>query len=151
VLPRDHREPQRVRHSLPIRLSFLCELEHRLDQRLELERGRDLAEEANLVLAGVPEPVRRTRLDRDHCARPRDQLALSRPQAELALEHLEALGLARMHVRRGDEPVGANDRLDEHRSAAGLLRGAVEDEHLAGHRVLEPVSLANHVCPFVSP
>jgi hypothetical protein len=41
-------------------------------------------------------------------------------EAEPAFKHLEALGLVRVHVRRGDEPVGADDRLTEHRLASGF-------------------------------
>ena len=71
-------------------------------------------------------------------------------EADLAVEHLEALGLMRMNVRRRDAAVGAHDRLDEHGLAVRLLRGLVEDENLAGDGVLEAVSLANHVAVLSS-
>jgi hypothetical protein len=34
-------------------------------------------------------------------------------------------------VRCGDESVGLDDRLDQHRLPAGLVRGAAEDRRLA--------------------
>jgi hypothetical protein len=57
----DDGQPQRVRHALPVRLAVGREAEHRLDQPLELERRPDLADEVRLVVAGVPELVRRPR------------------------------------------------------------------------------------------
>ena len=58
VALRDHGEPQRVRHALPVRLAVGGEREHRLEQLLELESGADDADEVELVVAGVPELVR---------------------------------------------------------------------------------------------
>ncbi len=145
---RDHCEPERVGHPLAVRLALGREAEHRLDERLELERGAYLADEAGLAVAGVPEAVRRAGLDRKDVARLRHDLLVADPEAEPALEHLEALGLVRVHVRRGDEPVGADDRLDEDGLAVGLAGRLVKDEDLAGYGVLEPVSLANHLLSF---
>jgi hypothetical protein len=150
VRARDHGEPERVRHALAVGLAVGRQAEHRLDQRLELERRADLAEEAGVGLAGVPEAVRRARLDGHELARTGDDLVGPGPEADLAVEHLEALGLVRMNVRRRDGAVGADDRLDEHGLAVGLLRGLVEDENLAGDGVLETVSLANHVAVLSS-
>jgi hypothetical protein len=50
-----------------------------------------------------------------------------------------------MHVRGRDEAVRAHDHLDQHRLPSGLLGGAMEDQHLTGDRVLEPVSCSNHL------
>jgi hypothetical protein len=74
---RDHREPQRVRHALAVRLAVGREREHRLDQRLELERRPDLADERDRFVACVPEAVRRAGRDREELARP--ERVLSRP------------------------------------------------------------------------
>src|SRR5918911_4115612 len=151
VRPRDHGEPERVRQSPAVRLALAGEREHRLDHRLEPERGPHLAEEPGLGLAGVPEAVRRPWLDGRDPSGARDDLLIADSQADRAFEHLEAFGLVGVDVRRGDEPAGADDRLDEDRLAVGLAGRAVEDENLASRRVLEPVSVANHGCPFVWP
>jgi hypothetical protein len=91
------------------------------------------------------EPVRCPRLYRDHVARVRDELVVSDVQPELALEHFAALGLVRVNVSRGDEPVRLDDRLDQDARAIGLVRGAVEDQRLAGGRVGQCVSVLNHL------
>jgi hypothetical protein len=78
----DHSEPERVRHSFPVRPAFRCEGEHRLDQRLELERRAYLAEEACLALAGVPEAVRRAGRDRCNVAGLRHHLLISDAKPE---------------------------------------------------------------------
>ena len=65
---------------------------------------------------------------------------------------LEALLLARMHVRRGDEAVRLHERLDDDGLAAGLAGGLAEDEPLAGDRVLDRISSTNHLsAPLVLP
>ena len=74
VCARDHGQPERIGHALAVRLAVCGEREHRLDQRLELERGAHLAEEARVGVAGVPEAMRRARLDRHDLAGPGDDL-----------------------------------------------------------------------------
>jgi hypothetical protein len=144
VRVRDHREPERARQSAPARLALGREREHRLDQRLELERRTDLAEEPRLLVAGVPEPVRRARGHGHRVAGLRSQGLAADAQPERAREDVEALGLRRVDVRGGDEAVGLDDRLDANQLAAGLRCGLVEHEHLAGDGVLESVSWPDH-------
>src|SRR5262249_28064865 len=48
--------------------------EHRLDQRLEAERGADLEHEPRVAFARVPEAMRRPRRDTDHVAGLREDL-----------------------------------------------------------------------------
>src|SRR5207245_1070487 len=81
---RDRGEPERARQPLAVRLAVDGEREHRLEQRLELQRGPHLADEANLVLAGVPEAVRHPRLDRRDLAGAERQLLSADLQPERA-------------------------------------------------------------------
>ena len=71
VRVRDHREAQQVRHPLAVRLAVGREGEHRLEQRLELQRRPHLAHEVRDVVAGVPELVRRSRRHDEPLARAR--------------------------------------------------------------------------------
>src|SRR5918992_1755231 len=89
----DHREPKGVRETLAVRLALGGQGEHRLDQRLELECGPSLGEEASCDLARVPETVRGGRRNRDDRAGLCDELGAVDLQAEAPLEDLEALGL----------------------------------------------------------
>src|ERR671939_517847 len=50
-----------------------------------------------------------------------------------------------MDVRRRDRCAGAEDCLDEHVLAAGVAGGLVKDQHLAGDRVLDALSGADHL------
>ena len=147
VVVRDHGEPERVRHALPVRLAVGRERVHRRDQPLELERRRDGADEAHLVVACVPELVRRLRLDGDRLAGPQLDLLAAAPHPERSREHLEALGLEGVDVRRGDEAAGLHDRLEDDALAAGLGGGLVEDEPLAGDGILDLISCVEHVLP----
>ena len=61
VMLRDHREPQRVRHPALRDLAVGGKREHRLDELLEAEGGRHLADEVGRLLADVAEAVRRSR------------------------------------------------------------------------------------------
>src|SRR6185312_10299239 len=102
VVPGDDGEPQRVRHALLRDLAVLGEREHRLDQLLEAERGRDLADEVRRLVPDVAELVRRSRRDEHAVAGLRDELPLAEPELELAGEDLESLLLPRMDVGGGD-------------------------------------------------
>ena len=53
----------RVRHALAVRLAVGGEPEHRLDQRLELQRRADDTVEHDRLVAVVPERVSRAGLD----------------------------------------------------------------------------------------
>ena len=72
---------------------------------------------------------------------------LAAPHAERPREHLEALGLERVHVRRGDEAAGLHDRLEDDALAVRLGRGLVEDEPLAGDGILDLISCVEHLVP----
>ena len=61
-----------------------------------------------------------------------------------AAEHLEALLLRRVDVRRCDEAVRLDERLDHDGLAAGVGRGLAEDDALAGDGVVDGVACANH-------
>jgi hypothetical protein len=72
---------------------------------------------------------------------PADDLLVADPEADRASEDLEALLLVRVDVRGGDEAVGLHERLDHDRLPVRLARRLVEDDPLAGHRVLDHISL----------
>ena len=65
-----------------------------------------------------------------------DHLVLSQTEAEFALQHLESLGLVAVNVRRGDEAIGLDDRLDNDSLPVSLRRGAVEDHDRPRHGVI---------------
>jgi hypothetical protein len=144
---RDHGETERVRHPVAVRLAISGEVEHRLDQRLERERGPHLADEAGLDVAAVPEAVRGARLDDDHVARTRHEPLAPDLHADRALDDLEALRLVRVHVRRGDDAARAHRALDEHVLAVGRRGRLDEGEPLARDLVLEGLADGDHCCP----
>ena len=141
----DHREPERVRHSLAVRLAVGGQREHRLEQRLELEGGPHLADEVRLLVTCVPEPVRRPGRHRQPPARARDELLPPDLEADAAAKHLEALLLARMDMGRRDEAVRLDEGLDHHGLAVRLARCLAKDDALAGDGVVNRVSCMNHV------
>src|SRR5436190_1754641 len=141
----DHGEAQRVGHALPVRLAVGGEGEHRLEQRLELEGGPHLADERRLVVAGVPELVRRPRRNRQAPAGARDELLAADLETDGAAQDLEALLLARVDVGRGHEAVRLHEGLDDDGLAAGLARGLAKDDALAGDRVVDAVACVDHV------
>jgi hypothetical protein len=61
-------------------------------------------------------------------------------EIQRSLEDVEALALAGMDMRGGDEALRLHDRLDADELAAGLGCGLVKDQHFAGDRVLESFS-----------
>jgi hypothetical protein len=79
---RDHGQAERAWHALHVRLAVGSEPEHRLDQRLELQRGADLCAEAQRLFAGVPELVRRAVIDQRDLARTELKLLASALHAE---------------------------------------------------------------------
>jgi len=91
---------------LLVRLSLRGEGEHRLDQRLELERGPYLAEETCLALAGIPEAMGGARRDHGDVAWSCEERLLADAEAEHAFEHLEALRLKGVHVAAATNPFG---------------------------------------------
>ena len=137
---RDHRELQRVRHPLAVRPAVGREREHRLDQRLELQRRPDLAHEVRLLVTRVPELVRRPRRNREPLAGAGHQLPAADTEADAAPEHLEALLLARVHVGRRDEAVRLHERLDHHGLAVRLPARLPKDQALAGDGVVNRVA-----------
>ena len=96
-------------------------------------------------VAGVPERVLGAGGDDDLLAGGGDDLAASGLEAELALEHLEALALVGVEVGGGDEAARLDDDLDQDVLAVGVGRGLDEPHQLAGDRIVENVSLADHL------
>src|SRR6185437_12886958 len=133
-----------IRHPLAIRAAVRCEVEHRLDQRLELQRGPDLTDEVRDLVAGIPELVRRARGHRKALAGSGDELLPADPEPDGAAEHLEALLLARVHMRRGDEAVRLDVGLDHDGRSVRLAARLPENNALAGDRVLDRISCADH-------
>jgi hypothetical protein len=147
---RDHGEPERVRHPLAVGPAVGGEVEHRLDQRLEGERGAHLADEARLDVAVVPEAMDDTRLDDDDLARPGLQPLAADLHADRPLDHLEALGLVRMQVGGRDDPVRAHRRLDQHVLAVRRCGGLEECEPLTRDLVLDGLADGDHCVLRVS-
>ena len=83
-----------VRHALAIRLAVAGEAEHRLDQRLELQRGADYAVEHDGLVAVVPELVGGAGLDDGALAALELDALATDAQVERALDRGEGLGLA---------------------------------------------------------
>src|SRR5581483_5211904 len=142
----DRGKAERVRHALPVRLAVDGEREHRLEERLELQGGPDLADEANRLVAGVPEAVRHAGLDGGDVAGAQRQFLAAHLQPERAARDGEALALRRVNVSGGDEPVRLDDDLDHDRLAAGVGRGREERDALAGDGVLDCLACADHLC-----
>ena len=97
-----------------------------------------------LVVAGVPELVRRARRDGHTLARACDVLTEGRAKGHRPAEHLEALFLGGVDVRRRDEAVRLDEALDDDGLAARVGGRLVEDDALAGDRILDGVSCSNH-------
>ena len=85
----------------------------------------------------------------DPIARPGDERLLADPELELAGEDLEALLLGGVQMRRGDRPVGLDERLDDDALAVRVGGRRPEDERLAGDRVRQRLSVGDHVVPPV--
>src|SRR5213592_1387966 len=145
--PCDYGEPQRIRHAFPIRPAGLGEREHRLEQRLELERRPYLADEAHLVVAGVPETMWRARFDNGDLAAAEHELFLAALEAERSLDHGEALALGGMDMCGGDEAVRLNRALDHDGLAVRVGRRGVEGDAFPGDGVVDRVSGADHLEP----
>ena len=142
---RDHREPERIRHSLAVRLAVDGQREHRLEQLLELERGPDDGDEVQLVVARVPEPMRRPRLDEHGLVGAGLELLPVELHADSPGDDLELLALERVDVRGRDDAARPDEHLDLDRLAARLARGLVEDDALSGDGVLDRVACVNHL------
>ena len=133
---------------MPAGLAFRGEREHRLDQRLELECRVDLAEEACLLGACVPELMRCSGRDDELVAFVCTNGLAADAEVERSVDDVEALGLGGMDVGGCDDAVRLDDRLDADDLATGLGCGLVEDQHFACYRVLEPFSWTDHGSPF---
>jgi hypothetical protein len=88
--------------------------------------------------------VRRAGRDGEPLAGAGDEPLAADPEADRAAEDHEALLLARVHVGRGDEAVRLHVRLDHDGLAVRLTARLPEDDALAGDRILDRVSCANH-------
>src|SRR5205814_5521464 len=118
-----------------------------LEQGLELERRPNLADEAHLVLAGVPEAMRRPRFDNGDLATVERELFLAALEAECSLDHGEAFALGGMDMRGCDEAVRPNRALDHNGLAVRVGRRGIERDALPGDGVVDRVSRANHLEP----
>jgi hypothetical protein len=143
---RDHGEPEQVRHALPIRLAVCGQREHRLQQRLELERRPHFADEAHLAVARVPEAMRSSGLDDEHLVALERQLVSADLEPQRPVDHGEALGLRRMDVGGRDEAPGLDDDLDHDRLAVRVGGGGEKRDALARDGVVDAVACADHLC-----
>jgi hypothetical protein len=88
--------------------------------------------------------VRRRRRDDDDVARLEHAVVAVEVEAELALEHLVALGLPGVEVLPHEEPLRTEQELVLERLATGVGARAPEEDPLARDRVLEDVARARH-------
>jgi hypothetical protein len=140
----DDGESEGVRQAAAVGLAVGGEREHRLDECFEAERGADLRDEAELAIGCVAEPVEHPRLDDDDVAGSgRDRLSAD-GELGLAGDDLESLRLVRVHVGGRDEAAWFDGDFDQNVVAARVGCGFEEGDVLAGDRVYECVSLANH-------
>jgi hypothetical protein len=65
-------------------------------------------------------------------------------EADCPTQNVEALLLVRVQMGRRDEAGRLDERLDHDKLTVRLLRGLEEHETLAGHLVLDGISLADH-------
>jgi hypothetical protein len=108
---------------------------------LPAARRAQLDQEVRDLGAGVPQPVRRARRDVENIAGTERPSTQTDPEAELAGHALEALPLARVHVRR-DEAPGPDEELGRHM----ICRPFAEDDRLARDRVGDSVyALPDHL------
>jgi hypothetical protein len=149
VLAHDHGEPERIRQAAAVRPAVGGEREHRLDECLEAERGADLGDEAQLAVGRVAEPVQRAGLDHHDVAGPGDDLLAADRELGLAGDDLEPLRLEGVDVRGCDEAVGLDGHVDQDALACRIGGGLQERHALAGDRVDQCVSCANH-CPYLT-
>ena len=80
------------------------------------------------------------RLDRDHVTAGRLDGTAGDLDRERAGDHLERLGLVRMDVSGGEAAARLDESLEPNVFAARVARRFVEDEPLAGERVLDCLS-----------
>ena len=81
--------------------------------------------------------------DGDPLARPGEDSRPVELEADRATQDVEALLLVGVQVLRGDEAGRLDERLDRDKLTVRLLRGLEEHETLAGHVVLDGISLAD--------
>ena len=115
--------------------------EQRAQALLSAARRAQLDQEVRDLGADVPQPVCRARRDVEDIAGAQRASTQTDPEAELARHALEALPLARVHVRR-DEAPGADEELGRD----VICRPLPEDDRLARHRVGDSVyALPDHL------
>jgi len=104
------------------------------------QRRANLDAQPCRLIAGVGERVRDTRIDLHHVARARHPAAQPEPEAHLALQNLEALGLDRVHMRDRHRAAGPKLEVEGQQLTVGALRRVREGEALARDRVLQRLS-----------
>ena len=90
---------------------------------LHLQRRADLDAHLRLPVTRVGEAVRDAGRGLDDLARAGDEGAQAEPEADLAREHLEALGLDRVHVRHRHLAAGAQREVEGEQLAVRAGRG----------------------------
>jgi hypothetical protein len=132
---RSGREPRHAHTAVSL------QAEQRAQAFLAAAWRAQLDQEVRDLGADVPQPVRRARRDVEDLAGAQRPPTQTDPKAELAGHALEALPLARVHVRR-DEAPGPDEELGRH----VICRPLTEDDRLARYRVGDSVyALPDHL------
>jgi hypothetical protein len=128
-------EPRQAHAAVPL------QAEQGAQPLLSAARRAQLDQEVRDLGADVPQPVRRARRDADDIAGAQRPSTQTDPEAERARHALEALPLARVHVRRHEAP-GAHEELGRD----VICRPLAEDDRLARYRVGDSVyALPDHL------
>src|SRR4051812_5823461 len=145
VGPREQSEVEQVaRHAAPAHASGLGHLDDLGEHLLHVERRGAGDAHPDLVVAGVREAVDDAGRDLDDVAGGGSDVAQSHAEAHRAAEHLEALGLDRVHVRDRDRAAGGEGQVEAEPRTVGGRGGLDEAEALAGDGVLECGAWSDH-------
>ena len=125
-------------------LARLGELDDLGEHVLHRQRGAHLDAHPRLAATGVAEPVRDAGWRLDDLARPGHERLPAEPEPHAAGEHLEALGLDRVHVRDRDLAARPQREVEREQLAARAGRGVDEGEPLAGDGVRQGVAREDH-------
>src|SRR5581483_12245960 len=131
-LTEDDRELERRGVAAAAHLAVAREPEERLEQHLGLECGLQQEACSQLLRLRREDAVLRRRRHRHGVPRREPALATADDEAERAVEHLVQLALQRVEMVAGAEAARHERQLVLEQLAAGLGRGAQEDEPAAG-------------------